>query len=146
MTKKQYDDKLNDFIKSMKNYKKTDVKKAFEIYVGYMKETGGTKQIVRYLLDNKKAPHEPLFGYKNAKSAFNSGRYVFDRFCTMCSSDDIMEFTDDWRAEPTLFKDEPEPALIAEDVIEYMNEVLDVLNVIAERLGALLHATKGAAV
>lgn len=146
MTKKQYDEKLDNFIKSMKNYKKTDVKKAFEIYVGYMKETGGTKQIVRYLLDNKKAPHEPLFGYKNAKSAFNSGRYVFDRFCTVCSRDEIFEFTDDWRAEPTLFKDEEVSVTEWEYTNEYMNEVLDVLNVIAERLGALLHATKGAAV
>ena len=137
MNKLEFNDKLDDFIKSLKNYKQTDNKRALELYVGYLKETDGTTPMTKYLAENGKNPHGPLFGYGAAKNAMNTGKYLYEKLRNVIEPKYIFTFMDDWREEPSLFPAE-EPRSEEQSLADRIEEILDVLNVIEERLGVLV--------
>lgn len=107
MNKAEFNDKLADFLSGLKNYKQTDSKRALELYVGFLKETDGTKPMTKYLAENGKNPHGSLFGYREAKNAMGTGRYIYDKLRDIIETKYIFQFIDDWRAEPSLFPEEP---------------------------------------
>ena len=70
MNKLEFNDKLADFLSGLKNYKQTDNKRALELYVGFLKETDGTKPMTKYLAENGKNPHGSLFGLESRANTF----------------------------------------------------------------------------
>ena len=160
MNKGEFNDKLADFLSSLKNYRQTDNKRALELYVGYLKETEGKTPMTKYLAENGKNPHGPLFGYREAKNAMNTGRYLFEKLRNVIEPKYIFTFIDDWRAEPTLFPTEetaaPEQTStekldkirakglgpvehMAETmtvISAKMNDIIDMLDTIIKKMGA----------
>lgn len=131
MNKLEFNDKLADFLSGLKNYKQTDNKRALELYVGFLKETDGTKPMTKYLAENGKNPHGSLFGYREAKNAMNTGRYLYDKLRDIMDPKDILANIDDWRAEPTLFPTEEiaEPAYETWlDHVEHMASTVDTIS------------------
>ena len=142
MNKLEFNDKLADFLSSLKNYKQTDNKRALELYVGFLKETDGTKPMTKYLAENGKNPHGSLFGYREAKNAMNTGRYLYDKLRDIMDPKDILANIDDWRAEPTLFPEEtsepPEDKMSQAEKAECMFHMACALDDVSAKLDALL--------
>ena len=143
MNKLEFNDKLDDFIKSLKNYKQTDNKRALELYVGYLKETDGTTPMTKYLAENGKNPHGPLFGYGAARNAMGTGRYLYEKLRNVIEDKYIFQYMDDWREEPSLFPAE-EPAEPAQSSIEelghtvHIARTLDTISLMLNELMQLL--------
>lgn len=140
MNKLEFNDKLADFLGSLKNYKQTDNKRALELYVGFLKETDGTKPMTKYLAENGKNPHGSLFGYREAKNAMNTGRYLYDKLRDIMDPKDILANIDDWRAEPTLFPTEETaaPEQTPAEKLECALHMACALDEVNEKLDALL--------
>ena len=140
MNKLEFNDKLADFLSSLKNYKQTDSKRALELYVGFLKETDGTKPMTKYLAENGKNPHGSLFGYREAKNAMGTGRYIYDKLRDIIETKYIFQFIDDWRAEPSLFPDEETatPEHNPAEKLECALHMACALDEVSEKLDKLL--------
>ena len=143
MNKLEFNDKLADFLSGLKNYKQTDNKRALELYVGFLKETDGTKPMTKYLAENGKNPHGSLFGYREAKNAMNTGRYLYDKLRDIMDPKEILANIDDWRAEPTLFPTEetaepPEDKMSQAEKAECMFHMACALDDVSAKLDMLL--------
>jgi len=138
MNKLEFNDKLADFLSGLKNYKQTDNKRALELYVGFLKETDGTKPMTKYLAENGKNPHGSLFGYREAKNAMNTGRYLYDKLRDIMDPKDILANIDDWRAEPTLFPTEETAEPPEETWLDHVEHMASTVDTISLKMNELL--------
>lgn len=143
MNKLEFNDKLADFLSGLKNYKQTDNKRALELFVGYLKETDGTTPMTKYLAENGKNPHGSLFGYREAKNAMNTGRYLYNKLRDIIEPKYILTYIDDWREEPSLFPAEetsepPEDKMSQAEKAECMFHMACALDDVSAKLDKLL--------
>lgn len=138
MAKRQFDEKLNIFFSSLKNYKKTNARKALELYCGWLKD-GRTKPAPAYLMENGKNPEAPLFGYTTAHSAVSSGKYLFDKLSKDIDPREILMYIGDWREEPELFPAEaPEPPQDVTEILGHVVHIARTLDDVSAKLDALI--------